>query len=140
MRNRINTGCAVSMPVGLAIGGAVSMIITIGVCFLGARMILGGVMDQAMIGYCSLTALLAGAILGAVTAFKKIQRRKLMVCMLSGAVYFCLLLAITALLFSGQYEGIGVSLITVILGSFSAALLLGGEGKVKKHRRRQKRS
>ena len=51
-----------------------------------------------------------------------------------------MLLAITALFFSGQYEGVIVSFITVTLGSLAAALMIGEEGKRTKPRRRQKRT
>ena len=138
MRNRNKTGHATSMPAGLAMGATISMVITLTISLLGAQLVLSGALDQDLIGYCSLAALLAGTILGAMTSFKKIRRRKLMVCLLSGCVYFCILLAITALFFSGQYDGVGISFVTVTLGSVVAALVIGGEGKRRKPRGRQK--
>ena len=131
-------GRAVSIPSGLAAGAAVSIAATVVISFVGAQMILNEVMTQERIGYCSMAALLAGTILGAVTASGKIRHRKLLMCMLSGGVYFCLLLAATALFFGGQYEGFGITFLTVLMGSFAAALMTSREGKGGKKRKRKK--
>ena len=127
-----------SIPSGLAAGAAVSIVATVVISFVGAQLILNEVMTQDRIGYCSMAALLAGTILGAVTASGKIRHRKLLMCLLSGGVYFCLLLAATALFFGGQYEGFGVTFLTVLMGSFAAALMTSREGKGGKKRKRKK--
>lgn len=137
MGNGNNMRRATSLPIGLALGAAVSMGVTLMISFIGAQLILSEVMDQGLIGYCSLAALLLGAIMGAMTSAAKVQRRRMLVCLLSGLVYFCILLSVTALFFGGQYEGVAVSFVTVTLGSIGAALL-HGEGKRRNHHRRKK--
>ena len=138
MRKQNHTGRAVSIPSGLAMGAAVSMAVTVAVSFIGAQMILNELMVQEHIGYCSLAALLAGVILGALTACRRIKHRKLMVCMLSGCVYVCMLLGITALFFGGQYEGFGATVITVILGSLVSGLIATRKGERNNRYRRKK--
>lgn len=131
-------GGALSMPVGLAAGAAVSIAVTMVICIIGAWMISSEILPQSQIGYCSLLALLAGAMLGAMMAWKKIQRQRLMVCLLSGGVYYALLAAITIAFFDGSFQGMGVSLVTVLLGCVAAALLTNRTHKRKtgpKHRK-----
>lgn len=123
MAERKLTGRATSMPQGLALGAAVSVIITILITAVGAHLIISEVIRQEHIGYCSIAAILLSTILGALTAAGRIKRRLLMVCMLSGASYFLILLAMTAMFFGGQYEGTGVTLLVILLGSFTAALI-----------------
>lgn len=136
------TGRAASIPGGLAIGALVSMIVTVLIAAIGAHLIISEMLPQDKIGYCSIAALLCGAILGALTASGKVKHRKLLVCLLSGMVYFLMLLATTALFFGGQYEGIGVTFVTVSLGSIAAALIAsrggsGSSGTKRKKIRRQ---
>jgi dolichol kinase len=45
------------------------------------------------------------------------------VCLISGMIYFCVLLSITALCFGGQYQGIGVTGLVVLCGSCCAGLM-----------------
>jgi hypothetical protein len=46
-----------------------------------------------------------------------------MVCCITGMVYFLGLLAATALFFGGNYKGVGISAIVVIIGTLSAGAL-----------------
>lgn len=139
MVERKNTGRAVSIPYGLAIGAVISMLVTVLISAIGAHLIISEMLPQEQIGYCSITALLAGAILGAMTAAGKVKHRKLVVCLLSGLVYFCILLATTALFFGGQYQGMGVTFITIGLGSVAAALITNRDSKSKPIQRRRKK-
>jgi len=126
------------MPSGLALGAAVSMAATIAISFIGAQLIMNEVIAQEQIGYCSLAALLTGTILGAVTSARKVKHRKLVVCLLSGGVYLLILLATTALIFGGQYEGLATTCLTVMIGSVAALLIQNRDGKQKNRRRRKK--
>lgn len=136
MTDRKMTGRAASIPGGLAVGALVSMAVTILISAIGAHLIISEVLPQEQIGYCSIAALLTGAILGATTASKKVKHRNLMVCLLSGLVYYCTLLATTAMFFGGQYEGMGVTFIIILLGCTAAALISSREGKTN-HKRKK---
>ena len=135
------TGRAMSMPGGLALCAAVSMGITLAGCLLLAKLVHSGGVDPDKIGYGIMIQLLAAAFLGAAVAQGKIKHRKWMVCMLSGAIYFLILLGITALFFGGQYYGVGVTGLLVMGGALTAGLTLAGQGsrgrKTGKHRKRK---
>lgn len=124
------TGTASSMPAGLAMGGAVSLGITLLGSAVLAWLVHGERMDLDKIGYGILVLLLLGAFLGAEVAFRKIRRQRLLVCAASGVIYFGLLMALTALFFGGQYSAVGVTALLILAGSGTAGLLglSGGRG------------
>lgn len=131
------TGKAMSMPAGLALGGAVSLGMTIlaaaGIALLAEREIL----PEGSIGYAVMVLLLLAAAAGGIVANGKIKRRKLLVSGLSAAIYYGELLAITALFFGGQYQGMGVTALMVLAGA-ALPLLLARQGRGEGKRKRYK--
>ncbi len=124
------TGRAVSMPLGLVFGAAVSLGITLFVSAVLAKLVDSEKMTWENIGYGIMIQLFAASFLGAMTAYGKIKRQRLLVCAISGAVYLVLLLAITAVFFGGQYKAVGVTAALVLAGSGTAGLLgLSGTGR-----------
>lgn len=117
------TGRAMSMPGGLAAGAAVSLAVTLFSAALIANMVDTGRLPEEKIGYGIMVLLLAASFLGAVVANGRIKRQRLMVSMLSGGIFFLILLSITALFFGGQYSGVGVTAGLILAGSGAAALL-----------------
>lgn len=117
------TGRALSMPAGLIYGAAVSLTITILSALLLAKMLDAEVIAWENVGYGIMILLLMSSTLGSLSACGKIKRQRLVVCALSGAIYFGLLMSITALFFGGQYEAVGVTAILILGGSTSAGLL-----------------
>ena len=136
--NRKVTGTAVSLPVGLAIGAAVSVAATVFISAIAAHLVSSELIAQENIGYCSITALVCSTLLGAWTAAGRIKRQRFVVSLLSGLVYYLILLSVTALFFGGQYQGMGVTLTVVALASIAAALTAGREGKQLRPKRRKK--
>lgn len=121
--NRKVTGRAISMPAGIAAGIGVSLGMT-----LAGALLLGLLIDRETvsvnsIGYGSMVILLTSSMLGALIANSLIKHRALLVCVVSGAGYYLSLLAMTALFFGGQYQGMGVTLTLVLAGAVAAALL-----------------
>lgn len=121
--NQKPTGTAMSMPAGLAVGGIWSLVVTIGLSAVIAKLIDGETVEQGSIGYFVISILLIASITGALQSFRKIKRRRMLVCQISGLIYFCVLLSITALCFGGQYQGIGVTGLVVLCGSSCAGLM-----------------
>lgn len=121
------TGTASSIPAGLALGGFTSLVLTAAGSALTAYLILSEQLPEAAVGYCALMILLLSSAAGAWIAVKRIKHRRLFVCGLSAAVYYGILLSITALFFGGQYQGMGVTALTV-LGGAGAVALLGANG------------
>ena len=121
--NRKPTGRAVSIPAGLTIGCSVSLAITLlGTAFL-AKLIDGEHLRAEQLGYGIMLLLIAAAWTGSGTAWRKIRRRKVLVCIAAGAAYFAVLLLITALFFGGQYQGTGESGLMVLCGSVLPLLI-----------------
>ena len=133
------SGRAMSMPGVLAVGQAVSITLTILLSLLLTKLILAEAMTMENIGYGILILLLAASFAGAVTAYKKVKHRKVLVCMLSGMVYYGTLLGITALFFGGQYTGMGVTGLLIFGGCGTAALMTTGKGSGGKSKKRKRR-
>ena len=117
------TGRAASMPVGLTIGGVGSLIVTILCAAILAKLMEGEKLPGNGMGYGVMVMLLLASFLGAMAAFGKIKRQRVLVCLASGGIYFGILLSITALFFGGQYSGVGVTALLILCGSGLAALL-----------------
>lgn len=109
------TGRAFSLPAGIGIGTAVSLTgMLIGAMIL-AWLIVSERVGENGIGWGSMVILPLSSAAGAWTAWHLIQHRRLMVCSIQCAAYYlCLLLM--ALPFGGQYEGMGVTALLVVLG------------------------
>lgn len=130
------TGRAKSMPVGLALGGAVALTITLTLCALGAKLLDGGTLKETAIGYWVMGVLLISPFAGSMVASVSIQRRRLLVCGLSSAIYFGCLISMTALFFGGEYRGVGVTALMVLCGGGLAAMALTRQGRGGRHRHR----
>ena len=131
------TGRAMSMPGGLTIGAVVSLGGTLLFAAVLAKLVDMEKLAWENIGYGIVVLLLLASFSGAMTAYAKIKRQRLLVCSVSGVIYFGILLAITALFFGGQYEAVGVTAALVFGGSACAWLLGlrgGGSRKGKKIR------
>lgn len=117
------TGRAASMPAGLAFGACVNLAVTLAGSVLLAKLLDQGKLQWSNIGYAVMVLLLAASYLGAFCAQTKIKSKRLLVCALSGLIYICVLISITALFFGGQYEALGVTAALVLAGSGTAGLL-----------------
>ena len=121
-----HTGRAVSIPSGLAAGAITSIMVTLIVSAVGAWMIAAEVMPQKQIGYCSVVSLLLAAIFGSLTAMKRVKRKTMMVGLLNGGVYYGILIILTVLFFGGNLQGMGVTMVVVLLGSLTGILINNG--------------
>lgn len=121
--NRKVKGTASSMPAGLALGGCVSMAVTLIGSLLAAQMVLRETISESGIGCCSMFILLLSSAMGALVSVKLIKHRKLYVCVLSGLIYYGMLLGMTALFFGGIYKGMGVTALVIAAGCGIVVLL-----------------
>lgn len=136
--NHKPSGRASSLAGGLAAGFSVAIVATVLLCALSAKMVDLQWIDEKDIGYCAMVILMAAPFLGTRTAQKRIQRQQLMVCVLSGSLYFIGLMAITALFFGGKYEAVAVTMLMVAAGTVLSVLTGNRKnraGKGKKKRR-----
>ena len=121
--NRKPTGRAMSMPGGLALGALFSVGATLVLTAVLAKLVEGETIPQEKIGYGIMAILVLSAFTGSMAAFGRIKRQRLLVCGLSGAIYFAVLMSMTALFFGGQYSAVGTTALLILLGSAAAALL-----------------
>ena len=133
--NQKVTGTAVSMPAGVALGCAVSLLITGVGSVLVAKLISEEVLMDTAIGYGAMMILLLASAAGAAIAAAKVKRMRLQVCLLVGVAYYGTLLALTALFFGGQYRGMGVTALLVLAGTGTTILLNSREKKTGKYRK-----
>ena len=126
--NQKVSGRSKPMAVGLAIGTVISLIVTLlGACII-ANLVLSGKMVAETIGYGAMLIVLFASALGAWISAGLIKRRWMVVCLGTGGSYYLVLLAITALFFGGQYQGMGVTVL-LVLGGCGAVGLLGLRGE-----------
>lgn len=123
------TGRTMSVPAGLAFGAAVSIGLTVIAAVILAELVDTGKLLWENIGYGVMGVLLLASFTGAAASYSKIKRQRLVVCVMSGMVYFALLLSATALFFGGQYEAIGVTALLIFGGSVCAGLLGLNQGR-----------
>ena len=137
MKLQRRDGRASSIPEGLAAAAGVSLGLTVMGSGVTAWMILRGSFPHGWAGYCAMVILLVSAAAGALTAASRIRRLRAQMCLASGGIYYGCLLAITALFFGGQYQGMGVTALVVFCGS-AVVMLLSGGGKTGRTHRRHK--
>ena len=132
------TGTASSMVAGLMAAWAAGMMVTIIAATISGFLIAKEILMESSVGYCVMALVTLSSAVSAIVAVYKIKRRRLIVCVLAGMIYYGSLLAMTALFFGGQYHGMGVIALLVAAGCGSVVLLeLKGEGSG--HRRKYSR-
>ena len=117
------TGTAMGIPGGLGLGILVSLLITFAGAALTAWLIASEKIGEGTTGYAAMVILAIASAMGALVAVQLVKRMRLQVCMMTGSCYYLTLLAMTALLFGGQYQGMGVSAIVIIAGCALIAFL-----------------
>lgn len=141
LTNQKATGRAVSMPKGLLAGAVMSVLSTVLWVAVLAKLLDAEMIEWDQIGYGIMGVLLFSSVMGALGSSSKIKRQKLIVCVLSGVIYFSVLMALTALFFGGQYEAVGVTALLILGSSISCGLLVAREGsKGYKRKRYSKRN
>lgn len=127
--NHKATGRASSLPGGLAWGALVNMALTLIGSGVVAFLVDRETMPVNGIGYGAMVILVVSALSGAMMAWKKIKRLRLQVCLLSGGIYYMMLLGMTMLFFGGQFSGMGVTALMVACGSILAILVGFSKGR-----------
>lgn len=121
--NKKDSGKASAMTIGILFGVLVSVLISLVSSSILAGLISGEKMSADAVGYGTAVILVVASSVGAWTANAKIKHHRTQVCLITGGVYFLVLLAFTAMLFDGQYRGLGISAICVLAGCTVVALL-----------------
>ena len=127
-----------SIPAVLGIGLVVGIVITLIFTAVGAYLVHSEALPEESVGYVTPVIQFLGALAGSTAIIKMTDRHKMQMCLLSGGLYFLFLLSMTALLFGGEYQGVGLGALAVLLGAGGVGLLSGFGGNRKKlfHKKR----
>ena len=117
------TGKTMSVPGGLALSGAISMVITLLISMLLANLLDRQQLSWEQAGYWIMAMLFAAAFAGGKAAIAAIRRQRLAVSAMSGLLYWGLLLCITALFFGGNFNAVLETALIIIAGSGCAAMV-----------------
>lgn len=123
MRKLKVTGTAAAMPTGILLGVVLCLVITLVIACLLAHMVSGEQLAVESLGYVIGATQLVATLIGTCVAATVVKHRRAQVCMLVGAGYFLTLLGCNALFFGGQYSGVGVTALVVLLGTTAAACI-----------------
>lgn len=129
------SGRASSMPEGFLWGAISSWISTLILSGILAWLIERNLLNHDYLGYGAMIILSCSAYITAMISHGKIKRQKLLVSMISGIIYFILLILMTALFFGGRFHGVMETALMIVCGSLLYALLdFSRIGKRRKHR------
>lgn len=109
--------------VTMAIGVGISVAAMLAGIAISAGLIISDRMPVSAQGYCVMVIAVVSSFLGAVAVLRKAEGKKLIISTLFAAVYVLVLLGISALLFEGQYQGIGVTALLILCGATVGAFL-----------------
>lgn len=129
-----NTGKAKSVPFGMLLAVSVSLVITVLISALLAGALDAEKVTWAQAGYWIMGMLFAASFLGAKSAMIAIKRQRILVAVMSGLLYWGMLLCITALFFGGNFSAVGETAGLITAGSASAALIWMPEGAKKRRK------
>lgn len=124
-----------AIPAALAFGTLLSLVITVSGTGILAKLVGSELLEEQSTGYGIMVILILAAYAGSLMSTQKAGRQRLIVCVSTGAVYFGILLCITALFFEGEYSGVGVKCLLILCGSLLAAIPLSkgnNRGKIRK--------
>ena len=132
--NRKVTGRASSVPAGLVAGVLCELVLTLIISVVSAYLVSAEFVSQDKIGYCAIAVLIMSSIVGTTVTIKRIKKMPIQMAAINGLLFYGLLLAMTALFFGGQYDGMGITLLVVALGSGVGGIMASR----KSNRRKQK--
>lgn len=129
---------ALSIPVGLALGIGISVVVTLALSAVVAKLVDSGKASEGAIGYFALGIVFTAVFAGSVVTAAKTDAPRFAVCGALAGVYLAIGLGLTALVFDGAYHGV-IKTAAVIAVSGSAAALIGrkkGRGAKRKRIRK----
>ena len=132
------SGRATSIPMGLAAGAGVSLVVTAVGAAIVAWMTLRGTIRVDWTGYCAMIILMMSAACGAMTAIRLTRRLRAQMGMACAGIYYLCLGMINALFWGGQLRGMGVTAAVIACGAMLVILLVpGGENRAGCRRRKK---
>lgn len=118
-----HSGKAGSVPGGIAVGVAVGMVTTLMLSLAIALLLNAERITWLQAGYWIMAMLFLTSFLGAKCAYAWIKHQRLLVSVMTGLMYWALLLCFTALFFGGQFGAVLETAGIIGAGSGTAALI-----------------
>lgn len=113
------------IPISTGIGALISLAVTLTGSAILSSLILAEKVGEGSIAVGSVVIQLLAAIIGSWCATMISKQQRLQTALLSGVGYYLLLLATTAMLFDGQYKGVGITALVIFAGCCFVLLISG---------------
>ena len=120
---KIRTGKAASIPAGLGISLSVNMMLTAIMIAILTVLLSKNTIAWENTGYWIMGTLLLSSFLGGKAAIAAIKTQRYLISLMSGLLYWMMLICITALFFGGQYSSVLETGALILAGSVTSALL-----------------
>ncbi|MBE6976078.1 MAG: hypothetical protein E7439_02635 [Ruminococcaceae bacterium] len=128
------TGKASAVPIGIGLGVLISLVLTLLGGMGVASLLAGESIGMEALGFWRMALQFIAAFAGAVVTAVKIKHQIMPMSLITGGGYFLTLLAMNALFFGGQYQGVLVTGLMILLGSVLAAWIVGRGGNTPKRK------
>jgi putative membrane protein (TIGR04086 family) len=127
------------IPVGLGMGLLTGIIVTLVGSMVIASLIAAEKMEMRQMFYGVAVVVLLSAFVGSLAAAALAGEKRLLICAISGCVYFVTMLCVSALVFDGIYENVWSTGLLILAGSMAAGFV-GIRRKNSHYRGRMKRA
>lgn len=133
---KIRKGKSVSLPAGIGIGVGTSLLASVTAVAVLAALVNAEKLNIGSITVVTALVHLISSFLGGWLATLLTKQKRLVTALSTAAGYLLVMIGMTALIFDGQYQGIGLALLMVFIGSGAVILLgmRGNKGRIRKHK------
>lgn len=107
----------------VAVGAAICIATMLAGIATAAALIISGRIPASAQGYCTMVIGVVSSFLGSATALRNAEGKKLILSGLIAGVYFLVLLGLSAVLFEGQYQGVGATGLLILCGAIVGSFL-----------------
>lgn len=111
-----------SVPAGVGLGVGICLVLTLAGAAILAYLVVNETIAQDGIGFGTMMIIAILSVMGALIAWWTVREKRAMVCGLTGIGYYLILLIITVFFFGGEFVGMGISALMVLLGVVLAIL------------------
>lgn len=125
MRKKEYQNTGKSIPFAIGVGTGISLVVMMLGILITALLLMNETIKESAIGYGVMIITIVSAIAGCATTVTLARNRILVLSICTAFVFALLLLAITALFFGGQYNGVWVTMLMIIGSSVAVALVAG---------------
>lgn len=110
------------LPAAVGTGSVISVVITFILTMLIAALVNMERITEENVGYYVLAIMLVSSYTGGYIACRKMGSKRLMVSLLSGTVFLCILVGINILLYEGKFEAVGQTYLLIMCGSILSSM------------------